>query len=193
MKVATKSTYQALGYFGELCPLSIFHRSPFLFNEVDYHSSEQMIQHMKAKLFGDKTAQKLILNAKTPLECKQISKDINNFNFKTWGNKAKDMCKKGLEAKFMQNPKAMQALLETGHKKLVKCTHDSLWGNGIPLHQPNCLNQQLWKRQGILGEILQEIWETHLELARSLLPATNPWFQRGPPNLHKYRMTADSY
>ena len=182
MKVATKSTDETLGFFGELCPLSNFHRSPFLFNEVDYHSSEQMIQHMKAKLFGDKTAQKLILSAKTLLECKQISKDINNFNFKTWASRAKEMCKKGLEAKFTQNPKAMQALLETGHKKLVECTHDGLWGNGIPLHQPSCLNQQLWKRQCLLGEILQEIRKTHLELACSLLP-TNPWFQRGPPNL----------
>ena len=88
---------------------------------------------MKAKLFGDKAAQTLILNAKTPLECKKISKDINNFNFKTWAGKAKELCKKGLEAKFAQNPKAMQALLETGHKKLVECTHDGLWGNGIPL------------------------------------------------------------
>ena len=116
-----------------------------------------MIQHMKAKLFGDKMVQKLILSAKSSLECKQISKEIANFNFKTWANKAKDICKKGLEAKFMQNPRAMQALLETGQKKLVECTYDTLWGNGIPLHQPTCLNQHLWKKQGLLGEILQEI------------------------------------
>ena len=109
MKVATKATEEAIGFFGELCLLSNFHHSPFLYKEVDYHSSEQMIQHMKAKLFGDKVAQKQILDAKTPLECKQLSKDISNFNFKTWANKAKDMCKKGLEAKFMQNPRAMQA------------------------------------------------------------------------------------
>ena len=145
MKVTTKSNDQTLGFFGELCPLSNFHRSSFLYNEVEYHSSEQMIQHMKAKLFGDKAAQTLILNAKTPLDCKKISKDINNFNFKTWASKAKDLCKKGLEAKFAQNPKAMQGLLETGHKTLVECTYDGLWGNGIPLHQPNCLNQQQWK------------------------------------------------
>ena len=181
MKVTTKSNDECVGFFGELCPLSNFHRSPFVYNEVEYHSSEQMIQHMKAKLFGDKTAQMLILNAKTPLECKKFSKDINNFNFKTWASKAKELCKKGLEAKFAQNPTVMQALLETGHKRLVECTHDGLWGNGIPLYQPNCLNQQQWKRQGILGELLQDIRTRHVEIIRSLLPA-NPWFQRGPPN-----------
>ena len=183
MKVTTKSNDQTLGFFGELCPLSNFHRSSFLYNEVEYHSSEQMIQHMKAKLFGDKAAQTLILNAKTPLDCKKISKDIDNFNFKTWAGKAKDLCTKGLEAKFAQNPKAMQCLLETGHKSLVECTYDGLWGNGIPLHQPHCLNRQQWKRQGILGELLQDIRAKHLEIARSLLPA-NPWFHRGPPNAH---------
>ena len=157
MKVAMKTTEDSIGFFGELCPLSNFHRSPFLYNEVNYHSSEQMIQHMKAKVFGDKVAQKLILSAKTPLECKHLSKDISNFSFKTGAKKAKEVCKNGLEAKFMQNPRVMQALLETGHKKLVECTYDTLWGNGIPLHQPTSLNQHLWKNQGILGELLQEI------------------------------------
>ena len=182
MKVATKTTEDSIGFFGELCPLSNFHCSPFLYNEVNYHSSEQVIQHMKAKVFGDKVEQKLILNAKTPPECKHLSKDISNFSFKTWAKKAKEVCKNGLEAKFMQNPRAMQALLETGHKKLVECTYDTLWGNGIPLHQPTCLNQHLWKNQGILGELLQEIRQKHLNLAKTILPSLNPWFHQGPPN-----------
>ena len=93
------------------------------------------------------------------------------------------MCKKGLEAKFTQNPRAMQALLETGQKKLVECTYDSLWGNGIPLHQPSCLNQHLWKNQGILGEILQEIQQIHLDRARALLLSFNPWIHQGPLNI----------
>ena len=129
MNVATKSTDEAIGFFGELCPLSNFHSIPFLYNEVYYHSSEQMIQHMKAKTFGDKVLERQILNAKIRIECKLLSKDISNFSFKTWSKKAKEMCKKGLEAKFTQNPRAMQALLETGQKKLVECTYDSLWGN----------------------------------------------------------------
>ena len=111
MNVTTKSTDEAIGFFGELCLLSNFHSSPFLYNEVYYHSSEQMIQHMKAKTFGDKVLEKRILNAKTPIECKLLSKDISNFSFKTWSKKAKELCKKGLEAKFTQNPRAMQALL----------------------------------------------------------------------------------
>ena len=96
--------------------------------------------------------------------------------------KRKMYAKKDLEAKFMQNPRAMRALLETGHKKLVECTYDTLWGNGIPLHQRTCLNQHLWKNQGILGELLQEIRQKHLDLAKVLLPSLNPWFHQGSPN-----------
>ena len=109
MKVATKTTEDSIGFFGELCPLRNFHHSLFLYSEVNYHSSEQMIQHMKAKVFGDKVAQKLILNAKTPVKCKHLSKDISNFIFKTWAKNAKEVCKNGLEAKFMQNPRVMQS------------------------------------------------------------------------------------
>ena len=54
MKVTTKSNENCLGFFGELCPLSNFHPSSFMYNGINYHSSEQLIQHMKAKLCGDK-------------------------------------------------------------------------------------------------------------------------------------------
>ena len=94
MKVTTKSNDQTLGFFGELCPLSNFHRSSFLYNEVEYHSSEQMIQHMKAKLFGDKAAQTLILNAKTPLDCKKISKTSTTSTSKLGPVKLKICAKK---------------------------------------------------------------------------------------------------
>ena len=90
---------------------------------------------------------------------------------------AKNLCKKGIEAKFVQNPQAMQALLETGSKQLVESACDGLWGTGVPIHQTDCLNHRSWKTQGILGEILQEIHQFHMEQARSLLPMVNPWFQ----------------
>ena len=55
---------------------------------------------------------------------------------------AKDLCKDGIEAKFVQNPRIMQALLETGNKKLVECMKDYLWGMGVPLNDPQCLTEK---------------------------------------------------
>ena len=136
MKITTKSDEKSVGFFGELCPLSNFYPSSFLFHGINYHSTEQLIQHQKAKLCGDKQSEQHILAAKTPLDCKKLSREITNFSFKRWSENAKELCKEGIEAKFTQNPRIMQALLETGDKDLVECTKDSLWGTDVPLNDP---------------------------------------------------------
>ena len=51
--------------------------------------------------------------AKTAIECKQLGHEVANFGYKHWADNAKKLCMKGLDVKFMQNPCAMQALLET--------------------------------------------------------------------------------
>ena len=185
MKVMTKTDDKTLGFLGELCPLSNFFLSQFTFNGINYHSSEQLIQHIKSQFCGERQMERTILAAKTPLECNILSRDISNFNFKSWADHAWKLCMNGLEAKFTQTLRAMQALLETGSKKLAECAKDSLWGTGVPLHQPNCLNERYWKGQGILGEILQEIRHKHIQIAKSLLPAINSWHTQGPPPLLK--------
>ena len=144
MKITTKSDEKSLGFFGELCPLSNFYLSSFKFKGINYHSTEQLIQHQKAKLFGDKRIEHSILTVKSPLECKKLSRDISNFNYKRWTENAKDLCQNGIEAKFVQNPWIMQTLLETGNKKLVECTKDYLWGTGVPLNDPQCLTEKYW-------------------------------------------------
>ena len=157
MKITTKSDEKSLGFFGELCPLSNFYPSSFKFNRINYHSTEQLIRHQKAKLFGDKCIEHSILKAKSPLECKKLSRDISSFNYMRWIENAKDLCQNGIEAKFVQNPRIMQTLLETGNKKLVECTKDYLWDTGVPLNDPQCLTEKCWKGQGLQGIMLQEI------------------------------------
>ena len=183
MKITTKSDEHSVGFFGELCPLSNFYPSLFLFHGINYHSIEQLIQHQKAKLCGDKQSERSILAAKTLLDCKKLSREITNFNFKRWSENAKELSKEGIEAKFTQNPRIMQALLETGDKHLVECTKDSLWGTGVSLNDPQYLNTKYWKNQGLLGTMLQEIQQKHLAIARTILPPPNKWQSQGPPKL----------
>ena len=183
MKITTKSDEHSVGFFGELCLLSNFYPSSFLFHGINYHSTEQLIQHQKAKFCGDKHIERSILSAKTPLECKKLSREITNFSFKRWLENAKELCKEGIEAKFTQNPRIMQALLETGDKVLVECAKDPLWGTGVPLNDPQCLNTKYWKNQGLLGTMLQEIRQKHHAIARTILPLPNKWQSQGPPKL----------
>ena len=181
MDITTKSNADVVGFFGEICPLSNFYPSKFLYKGIEFHSSEQFIQHAKATFFGDPHTQNTILNAETALGAKRAGREVLNYDHKRWCRSAKDLCKPGIDAKFCQNPRAMQALLETGDKTLVECTKDAVWGNGYPLGHPNSLRSQTWKSKGILGEILEEIRNHHLAEARSM-----PWANtRGWQSQHR--------
>ena len=39
----------------------------------------------------------------------------------------------------------------------LESAHDHLWGTGVALSDPDCLNTTKWTSQGILGELLEEI------------------------------------
>ena len=109
-------------FFGELNPFSNFHPCSFEVVGIKYHSSEQFIQHMKARFFEDKKSAEAILHAATPRECKQLSKGIVNYNYESWANMAKELCK-------------------PGNKLLVEACYEKLWGTGIPLHHPRLPKQ----------------------------------------------------
>ena len=61
--------------------------------------------------------------------------------------------------KFQQNPGLAAFLKSTGNKVLLECCYDTVWGNGYPLSDPDCINGQTYTSQGIQGEMLEEIRE----------------------------------
>ena len=55
-------------------------------------------------------------------------------------------------------PTTMDTLIsKTGSKTIVECAADRLWGTGIPLNDPTCLDPQKWITQWIMGQILEDI------------------------------------
>ena len=153
----SKSDDETICFFGELNPFSNFHPCSFEVAGIKYHSSEQFIQHMKARFFQDKKSAEAILHATTPRECKQLSKGIVNCNYDSWANMAKELCKPGISVKFFQNPDLAKMFEMTGNKLLVEACYGKLWGTGIPLHHPDCLKQDKWYDKGIMSEMLDEI------------------------------------
>ena len=156
-QVSSKETDSHIGFFGELNAFSNFHEALFEVDGIMFHSSEQWIQYQKSKFFSDTKMATRILHSNTPLECKTLSKDIVNFDPIDWRDHAGQLCEKGLTAKFLQNPKLMQQLKNTGNKTIVECAYDRLWGCGIPLHEPNCLNEPEWSGDNLLGKMLMKI------------------------------------
>ena len=65
-----------------------------------------------------------ILYADTPLECKQLSREIANYDENNWKLVVKNMCHEGLMEKFKQNPSIRETLLNTGEKNLVEYSYE---------------------------------------------------------------------
>ena len=59
--------------------------------------------------------------------------------------------------KFKQNPGLAAFLKNTGNKTILECCYDDVWGNGVPLTNPKCIDPGSYKQQGILGEMLERI------------------------------------
>ena len=98
------------------------------------------------------------MGCSTSLECKRASRQIWNVDINMWELVAGSICLPGIRAKFFQNPPAMDTLIsKTGSKTIVECAADRLWGTGIPLNDPTCLDPQKWITQGIMGQILEDI------------------------------------
>ena len=166
-KVTSKEDSQTVGFFGAINPLSNFYEVPFMYEGTRYISSEQFIQANKAKYFGDLNMQELILGCTTSLECKILSKQIHNYEDSKWDEVAGTVCYPGLQAKFQQNPHAMDTLIrKMGNKRIVECASDQLWATGIPLTDPNCLDDTKWIGQGILGQMLESIRNDSLNCQR---------------------------
>ena len=136
----SKSNDNTLGFFGELNPLSNFHVCCFEWNGIQFHSSEQFIQHQKAMLFNDQKMADLIMKCTTARECKQMATSVLNFSANEWNSKAKELCKPGIKCKFQQNPSLATTLLKTEDKMLVESCYDKVWGTGKPLFEENCLD-----------------------------------------------------
>ena len=183
--LSCKEDIDTVGFFGELNPLSNFHPANFTVNGIHYTSSEQFIQHMKALAFNDYTTAKKIINATNALECKELSRDILNFEKTAWEEIAKAKCKPGITQKFRQNSCLRDVLIHcTGNKQIIESAKDKFWGTGVPLQDDDCLNPRKWlsRGPGIMGEILTEIRE-ELRNIPSHAPTTLNTSTEGQPQL----------
>ena len=143
--VSSKQSSTHYGFFGELNPLSNFHPAVFTHDGLTYTSSEQLIQATKAKFCSDQDSFTRIMASKSPLECKNLGKEIKNCNTPNWNKSAKELCYPGILAKFQQNTGLAAFLKNTGEKTIVECCYDETWGNGLPLSNPMCINPKSYK------------------------------------------------
>jgi ribA/ribD-fused uncharacterized protein len=145
-------------FFREPSPFSNFHTANFELNGLKYKNSEQYLFHMKADLANDKTSMTAIMSAKSPQDVKRIGEKIV-INPVDWRAECKNIMYKGCKAKFSQNPRLAQYLLDTQERVLVEASKkDKYWGSGLSLgdfkRQPATTE---WPGENNLGKILVKI------------------------------------
>ena len=98
--------------------------------------------------------------ADTALECKQLARNIKNYDTTRWNAIAGEICYEGILKKFNQNPHLNRILQNTGDKLLAESCYDRKWGMGIPLHSKEALRSDLWVGENLLGKLLTNVRET---------------------------------
>lgn len=130
----------------------------FEIDKVTYNTAEQYMMAQKAVLFGDEDILKAIMAAKHPKEFKELGRKIHNFSEKIWNEHKCRIVIDGNYAKFSQNPKLRQFLMQTNTRILAEASpYDKIWGIGMSANNEKIENPLMWKGQNLLGFALMEV------------------------------------
>ena len=139
-------------------PFSQWHRTPFTIDGIKYNCAEQYMMAEKARLFEDSKTLKKILSTNSPKEQKSLGREVKNFNVQKWESKAKEIVLNGNLAKFRQDKKLRQLLLDTGDSILVEASpYDKIWGIGLTEDDKRAKSKSTWQGKNWLGYILTEV------------------------------------
>lgn len=85
-----------------------------------YFSMEQYMAAEKARLFGDFSAERKIMKAKSSKEIQSVEPQIRFFEKETWEHIRFTILLNGTYQKFMQNPRLKEFLLDTRDRVLLE-------------------------------------------------------------------------
>ena len=156
-KSAQKVDDNRLAFHGEFSPFNNFHRSHFIYNQLNFHCTEQFIQYQKAVMSNDNHTADEILKCETPFDAKHLGYKMSGFYMQKWSTEGYAVCFDGIRCNFMQNPLLMQMLKATDNKIIVEASTDKLWGTGIDLRDNQSLNPDHWHSTGWMSSILMDI------------------------------------
>ncbi len=130
-----KHTYVAFWQADEGCENRIFcqwYAHPFMVNGKKYDTAEQYMMSEKALLFGDLESYKAIMNEPSPKICKQLGRQVKNFDSSIWNNAFKEIIFHGNLGKLQSDIEFLDALLSTGDAVLIEASPlDDIYGAGI--------------------------------------------------------------
>lgn len=144
---------------------------------------EQYLAFAKAKLAKNKAMENKALEQKDPAECKIILNSLREEIQEKWEEEAPNIILPAIRAKFGQNERLANFLVETYPLTIGEASRDAIWGTGLTLEHKDTLGISRWDRRGnLLGSTLEQVRE---ELMRNLMEETNVYY----PNRGKDKLT----
>ena len=151
--------FQSYIWFGMLHCFSNFHPSPIEIAGKIYMMVEQYIQSEKAKLFKDGNAVEAIMHCYSPVQMKEIGRNIKGYKAELWNAKAPEVAYNACSVKFREYPSIRKTLLDTHPYQLAEASKERPWGCGYTLKDDGASDPKNWTSKGIMGRVLEKIRE----------------------------------
>lgn len=134
-------------------PLSNWSSLPIRINGRTMANGEQYLMAAKAKLFGDETTRRLILDETNPRKIKELGRDVKPFDEAVWADRRFDIMVLGLFGKLDANPVLAAALLKLPPGRFVEASpYDNIWGIQAAATDPSATDPDRWRGRNLLGE-----------------------------------------
>lgn len=132
----------------------------------EWKTSEQYFMYQKAMFFHDFEIADKIKATVRPEEAKKLGRKIKNFNEEEWSKVSFDMMFNAVYAKFSQNERLKNILLDNKFKdkNFVEASpFDKIWGIGLHYDDKLCDDETNWLGENKLGKVLDKVRNTLLE------------------------------
>ena len=119
------------------------------------------MMYQKVMMFGQDALGDEIMHTADPEQCKILGREFfDGFDSVLWKKTRFVVVKRGIRAKFSQNPSMMEVLLATGNAILAECSpRDKDWGILLSTSDPEVQDITKWRGENLLGQVLMEVRE----------------------------------
>lgn len=157
---------------------SNWYQAEFEYAGKRYTNSEQFMMYHKVMLFHQYEIANQIMSTSDPAKCKKIAgQHFDGFDAELWEKVCYRIVKRGVGAKFKQNPKLLEILLGTDNAILAECSpYDKKWGIGLDMSGDDYLDAENWRGKNYLGRILMEV-RSELYYESMFTDEPNPVYQ----------------
>lgn len=140
-------------------PFSQWFISEFIFDGVEYNCMEKYMMAEKARLFGNKETEQLILKEQRPYKIKEYGRLVKNFNEKVWNENKYEIVVQGNLEKFQQNPELMFLLTDCPDNTIFveASPYDGVWGIKMCEDEAKKVLPTAWRGENLLGFVLTEV------------------------------------